>query len=124
MFSANNEQRLKLGEIKIENNELLPQGAFALDGALSINITFINEESNPRFANDAEINFIIENEYVATNGLYTFSKYKGATNGNFFVTREELFNIIRDRVVIVPIVMGIKAEIESSKIMYFKEAKK
>lgn len=122
-YSCSTEQVEQLKIDDIERVDYIPKGMFAKKNAISINIEYCEKASDPRFATNEEINNIIDTEYVATNGLYTFSQYKGIKNGSFFVTREELFSKLKDRIIIVPLVLKIKVVSDKEKIVYFESKK-
>lgn len=119
-LSCNEEQLKKRALLNIENAEYLPRFSFAKRGAVNFKVEYNNLTSMPRKATDAEINQIIDKEYIPINGLYSFSRYKGSKSGSFLVTREELFERIRDRIVFVPIVIRVAVEVDKKRILVFK----
>ena len=122
-YSCNKEQCDLIDIKNIDSLEFLPNGMFAKNNSISINIMYCSDASTPRFATDEEINNIIDAEYIATNGLYTFSQYKGLNSGSFFVTREDLFAKLKDRIIVVPLILKISVNVDKEKILYFEPKK-
>lgn len=119
-YSCTEQQQDRLEKMTISRAEYLPRYSFAKKDGVIFVVEYNKLASMPRKAIDREINEIIDEEYIPTNGLYTFSKYHGSSNGNFLVTREELFNRIKDRVILVPLVIRIAVKVDKTKVKLFK----
>jgi len=103
---------------------MLPTNLYMKDDCIRINAEYDEEHSNIRFLNDEEIDNIIDNEYQLINGLYRFSEYSNDITRSFLVTRDELKQLLKKRVMYAFIVFKKKIIIDKSKCLWFKNSEK
>ena len=120
LYDCSEEQDIRLKELNMVSVDYLPNHTFAAQGGVLFKVPDNGISIAVRRATSQEINDIIDNDYVLSNGLYTFSNYKNPRYGSFLVTREELYKKLFDRVVFVKINATISTKIDPLKILSFK----
>lgn len=118
--SLNENQKEKLNSIIKLSHDILPENMFLKEGCVRVRFEFLERESKPRHLTNKEIEIIIDRDYTIVNGYYRFNKYSSSTTGNFFVTRNELIELIKQRKLYIPIVFRFNIKINKRKILYFK----
>lgn len=111
---------LKIKKIKKITNSYLPRFLFWKNGGISANFEYCDEDSQFRFLNDEEINYIIDNEFTSINGLYKYGRYGKDDINSILVSRDELFNYLKKSQCISVIVFKAKVNLDSTKIMFLK----
>ena len=118
-MTITNEQKEAFKSIKVISRDLIPLDTFLQEGAVRLRYVYCPNESIPRRLKDEEIEEMIRRDYPINNGYYRYSKYKGSSFDNFYVTKEKLISYLYDRYVFVPIVYCSKIAVDKSKIKRF-----
>lgn len=120
-FNSTNLQKEKIAKFIEIDDGSIPLDMFLKKDAIVAKFKYHESLSKPRRLKRREIEDIIDRDYTMTNGYYRFNKYKGSQVGNFFVTKDELVELLQKRMVFIPIVFTLKVEYKNSdeKIKYF-----
>lgn len=102
------------------NTNTLPPNCFVKENAIKLNAELDMENTVVRKLTDAELENIINTDYEMVNGLYRYSEYKNDNIRSFFISREELKSILKDRVRYVVIVFKYLVVVDAKKCKWFK----
>lgn len=118
IMSNNNEYTNQFSLLNIKKIPALYPGLFLKDNAIRFNtivdedLTFIRQLKND------ELEKIIIDEYKPfDNGLYRYSKFDNDSKHDFYVTKEELMEYLKETIFYVSIVFKSAIDIDDSKII-------
>ena len=103
---------LKIPEIDIASPYIL---LFKKD-AIKMNMQLEKDLSVVRWLNPNEINYIIDRDYKAINGLYKFSNYHDDA-ASVFVTREEIFRLVKEKYLYANIVYKFRLYLDIENLL-------
>ncbi len=120
IYNSSEEIRLINANIPMSSSKMLPTNLYFKDKCIRINAGYDEEHSNIRYLSDQEIDNIIDNEYQLINGLYRFSEYTNDITRSFLVTRDELKELLKKRIMYAFIVFKKKTIVDKNKCLWFK----
>lgn len=117
----NNEKRKKeLKDLNIKNVSGLYPGLFFKNEAIKFNAIIDEKFTTVRNPTSEELEKIIEQKYKPfDNGLYRYSKFEQDKKGDFYASKEELTNYLRNSIHYVEIVFKYKVLVNDKKIKTF-----
>lgn len=120
IYNSADEMKIIRDDIPLIKSEWLPFNLYFKDSAIKINAKYDDEHSDIRFLKDEEIDNIIDNEYQLINGLYRFSEFSNDTTRSFLVTRDELKQLLKSRIMYAFVVFKAKVVVDKEKCLWFK----
>lgn len=106
--------------LKLSENAFLPYFVWWADNAITFKAECCKEETIFRELNDNEINVMIDRDYSLFNGLYKYAEYSDKSR-NVFLTREELFKVLKHKYAFVAIVYKSKVYLNKEGIIIFSQ---
>ena len=120
IYNSADEMKIIGDDIPLIKSEWLPFNLYFKDSAIKMNAEYDDEHSDIRFLKDEEIDNIIDNEYQLINGLYRFSEFSNDTTRSFLVTRYELKQLLKSRIMYAFVVFKAKVVVDKEKCLWFK----
>lgn len=118
-YNATEEQKKIIKNIIKKKNIYLPMNLFWKEGAIEANFEY-SEDSIFRRLNNEEIDKIIDNRYENFNGLYKFKGNFADDSKSLLITREKLFDYIKESEYFFAIFFKCKINIDKDKIFLVK----
>lgn len=114
----NNEYTEQFSSLNIKNIPALYPGLFLKENAIRFNTIVDEDLTFIRQLNNEELEKIIIDEYKPfDNGLYRYSKFDNDSKHDFYVTKEELMEYLKETIFYVSIVFKSAINIDDSKII-------
>ena len=111
------EDKKLLNNLKVLEKNLLPKNLFWKNGAIDIKIQFVPEKTNICNLSAKQIEDEISLNYPPIDGLY---KYSTCESDTIFISREQLFNILKVNLHQYTFIYKLSIEIDCSKIIHLE----
>lgn len=120
-----NEYSNKLKQLNIQSKGNLPLDLYWKGDAIKFNMQLDENYPMVRSLRDDELDLYISKNYQPfDNGLYRYNVYSNDKKNSFYVTKEELKEILKKSLLFVIIPFTYRCEIRAKDILYFERNKR
>lgn len=120
-----NEYSNKLKQLNIQSKGNLPLDLYWKDDAIKFNMQLDENYPMVRSLRDDELDLYISKNYQPfDNGLYRYNVYSNDKKNSFYVTKEELKEILKKSLLFVIIPFTYRCEIKAKDVLFFERNKR